>query len=273
MEITCPHCNFTREVDQAKIPDRPVTATCPRCRQPFGFAKTALTEAGRVPEAAQTAAGPEPAAQLQVSCPACGLEQPAGENCVGCGVNFAMWEARQQTRTRQDIQAGGPGAQPATSNRPAEIRHAPSTLTASIRPKAGFWIRFFAYGIDGAIIGAIQILLGLLFDYLVGFSVTLSNEGQVAMAVVSGLMSISISFCYGIFFIGYCGQTPGKMLVRVKVIRTDGSALSYGQAFLREFLGKFVSGILLGIGYLMVAFDSQKQGLHDKIADTYVIRI
>jgi uncharacterized RDD family membrane protein YckC len=63
------------------------------------------------------------------------------------------------------------------------------------------------------------------------------------------------------------------MALRIKVIRTNGMEIGYGKAALREVLGKFVSGILLGIGYLMVAFDLQKQGLHDKIADTYVIKI
>ena len=63
------------------------------------------------------------------------------------------------------------------------------------------------------------------------------------------------------------------MALRIKVIMTDGSEITYGKAAMREILGKFVSGILLGIGYLMVAFDSQKQGLHDKIANTYVIKL
>jgi uncharacterized RDD family membrane protein YckC len=76
-----------------------------------------------------------------------------------------------------------------------------------------------------------------------------------------------------VFFIGYCGQTPGKMALRIKVVCTDGSQLTYGRAAKREVLGKFVSSILLGIGYLMVAFDHRKQGLHDKIADTYVIKL
>ena len=78
---------------------------------------------------------------------------------------------------------------------------------------------------------------------------------------------------YYVFFTGYCGQTPGKMAIRVKVIRTDGSEIGYGRAFLREVPGKFLSGLILGIGYLMIAFDAQKQGLHDKIADTYVIKL
>ncbi|NIQ94676.1 MAG: RDD family protein, partial [Desulfuromonadales bacterium] len=53
-----------------------------------------------------------------------------------------------------------------------------------------------------------------------------------------------------------------KMAVRVKVIRTDGEDIGYGRSFFREVLGKFVSTIILCIGYLMVAFDAQKQGLH-----------
>ncbi|MDH3960367.1 MAG: RDD family protein, partial [Desulfuromonadales bacterium] len=82
-----------------------------------------------------------------------------------------------------------------------------------------------------------------------------------------------LSISYAVFFTGYCGQTPGKMVLRIKVIRTDGSPINYGRAALREVLGKFISSILLGIGYLMVAFDNRKQGLHDKIADTYVIKL
>ena len=63
------------------------------------------------------------------------------------------------------------------------------------------------------------------------------------------------------------------MALGIKVIRTSGMDIGYGRAFLREVPGKFLSGILFGIGYLMVAFDEKKQGLHDRIADTYVIKL
>jgi uncharacterized RDD family membrane protein YckC len=56
-------------------------------------------------------------------------------------------------------------------------------------------------------------------------------------------------------------------------MRADGSPIGYGRAALREVFGKFLSTLLLGIGYLMVAFDDRKQGLHDKIADTCVIKL
>jgi uncharacterized RDD family membrane protein YckC len=63
------------------------------------------------------------------------------------------------------------------------------------------------------------------------------------------------------------------MALRIKVVRTDNSSLTLGRAFYREVIGKFVSGIILGIGYLMIAFDQKKQGLHDRMAETYVVRL
>jgi predicted Zn finger-like uncharacterized protein len=226
MEITCPHCGFSRDVDPARVPDQPVNVKCPRCADSFSFDKRAVAE--ETPPREQELS-PEPA-------PAAGRPEP-GEHLTA-------------------------------------IRHETQALTnTDDLPKAGFWVRFIAYGIDGAIVSIVQIVLGFLFGYVLSMGDAFSDEGHVALSVVSGLLGIVISLAYGVFFIGYCGQTPGKMALRIKVIRTRGDEMSYGRAALREILGKFVSGILLCIGYLMVAFDSQKQGLHDKIADTYVIKL
>ena len=68
------------------------------------------------------------------------------------------------------------------------------------------------------------------------------------------------------------GQTPGMRALRLRVIRTDGTYMSVGRAFLRN-IGLGISIICLGIGVIWVGFDKQKQGWHDKIADTYVIRM
>lgn len=57
----------------------------------------------------------------------------------------------------------------------------------------------------------------------------------------------------------------------LKVIRTDGSALTLTQALIR-YVGLFVSFLVLAIGVIWVAFDANKQGWHDKIAGTYVVR-
>ncbi|MDX9709761.1 MAG: RDD family protein, partial [Trichloromonas sp.] len=97
--------------------------------------------------------------------------------------------------------------------------------------------------------------------------------GEAFVGLMATLFGALVGLTYSVFFTGYCGQTPGKMALRIKVIRATGEEIGYGRAFVREVPGKFLSGILLGIGYLMAAFDSQKQGLHDRIADTYVIKL
>jgi uncharacterized RDD family membrane protein YckC len=61
----------------------------------------------------------------------------------------------------------------------------------------------------------------------------------------------------------------GKMAMRLKVTDLDGSPISFGRATARYF-SKYLSLVAFGIGYLMVGFDEQKQGLHDRIAGTLV---
>ena len=72
---------------------------------------------------------------------------------------------------------------------------------------------------------------------------------------------------------GIKGQTLGKMALGIKVIKRNGQALGLGQAALREVVGKFVSFIALCLGFLWVAWDPKKQGWHDKIAGTEVIKV
>jgi uncharacterized RDD family membrane protein YckC len=60
--------------------------------------------------------------------------------------------------------------------------------------------------------------------------------------------------------------------MRIKVVSVNGGNLTYGQAILREVLGKWLSGLFLNLGYLWTVFDSKKQSWHDKIAGSVVIR-
>jgi predicted Zn finger-like uncharacterized protein len=259
MKIVCPHCNFAREVADAQVPDRPVKVTCPKCQQGFSFDKSAQPFS---PENAFTAPATGSAAVSihnddRTVCPACGLEQPDDESCSGCGVVYAKWAARRE------VVAPSPSSGPAPTfpSPPAFVQ--PTSPVAL--PKAGFWIRVGASLIDGVILGVVQFGIGLVFG--------LAGGESFLLMVITWLCSMVISVTYYVFFTGYNGQTPGKMALRLQVVRSDGTPMSYGRAFLREIPCKFISGILLGIGYLMVAFDQQKQGLHDRMAATYVIRL
>ena len=120
---------------------------------------------------------------------------------------------------------------------------------------AGFWRRLVAVIIDGVILGAITGVLMAIFG---------------AQQAASWLGSI-IGIIYIIGFWTWRGQTPGKMVMGIKIIKTDGSPIGIGRAILR-YVGYLVSTIIICIGYLMIAWDSKKQGLHDKIAGTYVVK-
>ncbi len=255
MNITCPECNFSKSVDPAKLPDPPIKVNCPKCAASFSFEKS--TGTGKTTGTAQ----PE-----QVTCPACGLIQEKAENCSGCGVNYARYLARQTENEQASQGADSSDGKLAKLNSVAN--HHPSEL----QPKAGFWIRVVATMLDSFLLCTVQFVLTLMISLLVGFMGVAAGENP-AVSVIIWLFGTTISLGYAVFFTGYCGQTPGKMALRIKVVCTDGTQLTYGRAAKREVLGKFVSSILLGIGYLMVAFDQQKQGLHDKIADTYVVKL
>lgn len=65
--------------------------------------------------------------------------------------------------------------------------------------------------------------------------------------------------------------TLGKMVLGLRVVGHTGQKIDFSKALLRN-LSKILSALILGIGYIMIIFDSRKQGLHDKIADTFVVR-
>jgi uncharacterized RDD family membrane protein YckC len=116
-------------------------------------------------------------------------------------------------------------------------------------------MRLVAAFIDGIILTVVQTIVGLLID-------------DVAAALGINLL---ISFVYTVGFWIAEGATPGKMAMGVKIISANGEPLSGGQAIGRYF-AQFLSALLLGIGFLMIAWTPQKRGLHDYLAGTVVIK-
>jgi len=76
-----------------------------------------------------------------------------------------------------------------------------------------------------------------------------------------------------IYFVGlwsWRGQTLGKMAMAIRVVRSDGRPTGVGAALLR-LVGYLFSTLLLFVGFLMILFDRQRRGLHDRLADTIVV--
>ncbi|MGP8246278.1 MAG: RDD family protein [Bryobacteraceae bacterium] len=148
---------------------------------------------------------------------------------------------------------------------------------------AGFWIRVGAYLIDAVILMVAQGAVQMAFfprllrpemqvqpsstpeEALAAFGSTL---GVFAMSI---LASMVVWLLYEGFFVARFAATPGKMALGLKVVRPNGGPVGVGRAFCR-YPAKIVSSIPLLIGFIMVAFDSEKRGLHDMICDTRVVR-
>ncbi len=128
---------------------------------------------------------------------------------------------------------------------------------------AGFWARFVALIIDDILIVIVYFLLisslGYAFDDI--------------GAIIGYLLFLTAHFGYFVVFQHKYGQTIGKKAMHIKVIAKNGQTPSMLTLFLREYIGKAISGIILNIGYLWVIWDKWKQALHDVIAGTYVIYV
>ena len=120
---------------------------------------------------------------------------------------------------------------------------------------AGFWIRLGAYLIDGLVLGLFGLLVGLATE-----DVSQANMLQIVFGAI-----------YMVGFWVADGATPGKKVFGLRVQMVNGDPIGIGAGVLR-YIGYYISGLIFGIGFLMVAFTPEKRGLHDYIAGTVVVR-
>lgn len=130
----------------------------------------------------------------------------------------------------------------------------------STSEKAGWGTRALAIVIDalgiGIVAGAVSGILG----------------NPVASSQHQGL-TLLLQAIYFTYFWSAArkGQTLGSRALNIRVVKTDGSYLDYGGAFLR-FIGWVISGVVFLLGFIWAAFDAHSQGWHDKLAGTYVVK-
>jgi uncharacterized RDD family membrane protein YckC len=155
---------------------------------------------------------------------------------------------------------------------------------------AGFWRRVGAYIIDGIILGIAAYITSNVIGLLLRGSINqtqltqamLTQDPQAMVSAIAGPMmdllifsSLASFIIYWFYFAGFESSkfqaTPGKSLLGIVVTDMDGDPVTFGTATGR-FLGKILSALILYIGFLMVAWTKHKQGLHDMIAGTLVIR-
>jgi uncharacterized RDD family membrane protein YckC/Tfp pilus assembly major pilin PilA len=114
-----------------------------------------------------------------------------------------------------------------------------------------------------------------IVDYLivcVGAAVLLAI---LAPAIGGSIPMLLLLLAVVLYYVGFESSplqaTPGKLALSIKVTDLGGERIGIGRSFGR-YIGKFVSGLTLGVGYVMAFFTSYRQALHDKIASTLVVR-
>ncbi len=132
---------------------------------------------------------------------------------------------------------------------------------------AGISLRAAAFLVDLILIFVITTLtlkIGLLI---------VDTDFGTNMNVVASLYLILLflSSTYFVFLQGLAGQTIGKMLFGIRVIRDDGESPGPWEAFVR-WLGYFISTFFIFVGFVWAIFDSKGQAWHDKFAGTYVVK-
>ncbi|HEY40722.1 MAG TPA: RDD family protein [Dehalococcoidia bacterium] len=190
--------------------------------------------------------GVEPDSSGKKVCTACRtVNEPAALYCYKCGVKLP-----------EEIQFG----------------------VEAIGPPAGFWIRFVAYLIDRLFLGIIGFVIALIVaTFLVDTSVngTLEFEFTIGPEFMwwTIAMIVALEIVYFTVAVGAWGKTIGKAMLSVKVVRSDGDRVSYGRSLARCLVYLIQLELIMGLPFIIIAFNPEKQGIHDMICDTRVARV
>jgi uncharacterized RDD family membrane protein YckC len=141
--------------------------------------------------------------------------------------------------------------------------------------RASFLSRFLAFLIDNIALSVIAWLLSLL---LVPFVSAADQSGPSLFGLIAGTVAMTIGFILLLLqflYFGWLwstsGQSLGMRVTNIRVVRRDGTPLSLVRAGLRGTVGYWISGLILGLGFIWAAFDGRKEGWHDKLFDTSVL--
>ena len=139
----------------------------------------------------------------------------------------------------------------------------------------GFGQRFIAFLIDNVVVAL--LLLPLAFAVPIDPAIMSSGDPvKMLQALREALpdMSLKLVLTSVLFMLSwsFLASTPGKLAFKGYIVRADTHKTASTTQLVIRYLGYFVSMATFGIGFLMIGFDKRKQGLHDKLAGTVVIK-
>jgi uncharacterized RDD family membrane protein YckC len=214
-----------------------------------------------------------------MKCPECGYNNRSGAHtCRSCDALLPRPQA--VTLRRQP-----PRRQVRRDNTIVSAQHGVVRLRKDIADyrRAGFVIRgvamvfdlLFVVMLDGALLFGGSVLIGKTTGII---DMILTSRGFEFLSIIAPLLkaALATTVCipplYFIVMTALFGQTIGKMIAGIRVVRSNGGRVSYARSFIR-LVGYVVSGVLLFAGFLWIIWDPERQGWHDMLADTVVIRL
>lgn len=156
---------------------------------------------------------------------------------------------------------GGAAAEPAAA---AAAREA----TASPRGYAGIVTRTIAFAIDAAVIDAVAAVVGATVLLILSV-LAVDHQARTVLAAIGGVAFVIWWVAYFVTFWTATGQTPGNRVMRIRVVRDDGTRRRPRHALLR--LIGMVVGLPLLWGYVPILFNDRRRALHDAMAGTVVV--
>ena len=145
---------------------------------------------------------------------------------------------------------------------------------------AGFWIRFWAFIVDSILVAIIvEPIVASIYknsqnvpDPMSADMANLVLDSFKPQGGLDVLFSWVLPAVAIVLFWVYRAATPGKMLLRAKILDAETGQQPSVPQCIGRYLRYYVSIFTLFLGFLWIAFDSRKQGFHDKLAGTVVVR-
>lgn len=197
-------------------------------------------------------------------CNQCGMANaPGAVFCSSCGASM------------NPAAAGAPAAGSPPATQPPGYAPNPLNLPVAARVRyAGFWVRVVAAIVDGVVVRIVVTPIGLMFggmSWLAGMGGGVPHLGMMFLGTgITLVLLVAGAWLYEAFLESSSYQaTLGKMIFGLKVTDLQGNRISFARATGRHF-GKIVSGLILGIGFIMAGLTERKQALHDMLAGTLV---
>ena len=185
----------------------------------------------------------------------------------------------------QPLGTGGPQYSPPPVQRPPDPSlglGSPAVFCANTSPS---WKRFVAALIDGVITNAVtRLLANAMITATVPTAMqasaprTIQTGDPTALAPVLATVFgtaffVSVGFCL-LYFVGFnaaLGATPGKLILGMRIVKTDGSKIGVGIAMVRYLLQSVFALFTLGLAYIVILVNSEQRGWHDQVAGTMVV--